>query len=294
MQVNAVATQRVRGVAYACAVVSLFCAFVLISRMGLSTELTLPDIAALRFGVGGLVLSPILIRHGLSGLRPAEAVLLAALGGLGFGLFAYAGFALAPAAHGSILIHGALPLTTALLLKLFCGCGMERSRQVSLGAIPIGVAVVIWDGSRLSAGTVLMGDFCLLAASFCWSGYGLYAKRMGIPAVKAAAIVAGISATLFLPVYAALPGTTLFSAAWPDIALQGFFQGVLIGALSVFIYTRAVALLGAAEIALFTATVPGLTALGGYLLLGEAPSGASLAGLGLVTCGTVLGLRRAG
>src|SRR5690606_303668 len=97
--------ERAQGIAYACCAALLFSGFVVVSRLGFSTVLTLPAIAALRFGIGGLVLSPILIRHGLSGLRLREAVALAVMGGLGFALFAYAGFVLAPAAHGSVLLH---------------------------------------------------------------------------------------------------------------------------------------------------------------------------------------------
>ena len=47
--------------------VPLFSRFTLVSRFGLATSLKLPDIAALRFGVGGLLLVPALIRYGLSG-----------------------------------------------------------------------------------------------------------------------------------------------------------------------------------------------------------------------------------
>ncbi|MFG1350988.1 DMT family transporter [Xanthobacter autotrophicus] len=269
---------------------SLFSGFVLLSRLGLSTTLSLPDIAALRFGIGGLLLSPVLIRHGLSGLRPAQAAGLAVLGGLGFALFAYAGFALAPAAHGAILLHGTLALTTAVLLRVLGGQRIAPRRGLALAGITLGVATMAWDGVRQSSPALLAGDLCLLAASFCWSGYGLYVRRLGLPAVQAAAIVAGLSGLAFLPVYGWLPGTGLFRASWGDLVLQGVFQGVLIGVVSVFAYTRAVALLGAARMAMFTALVPGLATLGGYLLLGERPSSAALVGLVLTTTGMVTGL----
>ncbi len=205
----------------------------------------MPDIAALRFGIGGLLLSPVLVRHGLCGLRLVEAAGLAGLGGLGFALFAYAGFALAPAAHGTILLHGTLALTTALLMRAFCCERIALRRGLSLAAIALGVATMAVDGVRQSSLSLLAGGLCLLAASFCWSSYGLYARRLSLPAMQAAAIVAGLSALAFLPVYACLPGTGLFKAGWRDLAFQAVFQGVLIGVVSVFAYTRAVALLGA-------------------------------------------------
>ncbi len=284
--------QRVYGIAYACVVVALFSSFVLVSRLGLSATLTLPDIAALRFGIGGLLLAPILVRQGLNGLRLHEAAFLAILGGLGFALFAYAGFAFAPASHGAILLHGTLSLTTAVLLWLFVDNRIGRQKGLALGVIASGIAVMALDGLGQASPSVLLGDLSLLAASICWSGYGLYVKRLGLTAVHAAAIVAGLSAMMFLPVYVMLPGTRLLETDWTDLLIQGIFQGVLIGALSVFIYTRAVALLGAAEVAMFTAAVPLLTTIGGVLLLGESPSLATLAGLALVTSGMMIGMRR--
>ena len=150
-----------------------------------------------------------------------------------------------------------------------------------------------WDGLAQASKALLAGDACLLAASLCWSGYGLYVKRLGLQATRAAAIVAVISALIFLPVYAMLPGKMLLQASWRDLVVQGVFQGVLIGAVSIFVYTRAVALLGAADVSFFTAAVPGLTTLAGILLLGEAPSLPSLVGVVLVTTGMAAALRGA-
>lgn len=282
-----------RAIAYACSVVLLFSGFVLVSRAGLSTALTLPDIAALRFGIGGLLLLPILLKHGLSGLRIAEALALATLGGLGFALFAYAGFALAPAAHGAVLLHGTLSLSTAVLLRLFAGQLPRRGQRIALVVIALGIVAMAWDGFRQASGLLLLGDACLLAASLCWAGYGLYVKELGLPATRAAAIVAIVSALVFLPIYAAWPGKMLFEASPRDLVVQGVFQGVLIGALSIFLYTRAVSLLGAARVALVTAAVPGLTTLAGYLLLGEAPGLSAALGVLLVTLGLSTALRQA-
>lgn len=281
-----------QGVAYGCAVVALFSAFVLVSRIGFKSALTLPDLAALRFGIGALMLSPILVRYGLSGLRPIQAISLAVLGGLGFALFAYAGFFLAPAAHGATLLHGTLSLTTALLIALVLRQPTDRASLLALGVIALGIGAMVWDGAGQTTGPVVLGDLSLLTASLCWSGYGLYAKRLRIPAVRAGAIVVGISAAIFLPIYACFPDTRLLSATWSELVVQGVFQGVLIGALSVVVYTRAVALLGVRETAYFTALVPTLTTIGGFVLLAERPTTLTLIGLALVTGGMVLGLRR--
>jgi len=258
----------------------LFASFVVVSRAGFATALALPDIAALRFGISGLLLAPILVRHGL-----------AVLGGLGFALSAYAGFSLAPAAHGAVLIHGTLALTTAFLIWAGGGGLPGKARRAGLAIIVIGIGAMAWDGLSGASASLLAGDACLLLASLCWSGYGLYVRRLGLPAVHAAALVAAISALLFLPAYALLPGKMLWAAQWQDILLQGAFQGVLIGALSIFVYTRAVALLGASEVSVFTATVPVITVVAAFFLLAEVPTAATLAGVALVTSGMLIALR---
>lgn len=283
--------ERAQGIAYACCVVVLFSGFVVVSRLGFSTVLTLPDIAALRFGIGGLMLSPILMKHGLSGLRLHEAVALAVLGGLGFALFAYAGFALAPAAHGAVLLHGTLSLTTALLIWIFGRSVPSRGRIAGLVIIVFGIAAMAWDGFANASISLLIGDACLLLASLCWSGYGLYVRHLGLSAVRAAALVAVISALIFLPTYALLPGKMLLEAQWRELLLQGIFQGILIGAISIFVYTRAVTLLGTSQVSLFTATVPVVTVLAAFILLSEVPSLFSLVGVALVTVGMVTALR---
>lgn len=281
--------EQSKGILYACSTVALFSSFVLVSRYGLSTTLGLPEIAALRFGISALVLSPVLLRHGLSGLRLSQGALLAALGGLGFALFAYAGFALAPAAHGAVLIHGTLSLTTALLIGLTTGDRIPRFQRVALAMIAAGV--VAMAGNGIGEPTQAAGDLCLLAASFCWSGYGIYARRLGLPALRAAAIVTTGSAAAFLPVYAVLSAGALLQAPVGDVLIQGLFQGVAIGALSVIVYTRAVTILGATTLSFFTTAVPALVTLGAALLLGERPSTPTLLGVALVTGGMVTALR---
>ncbi len=97
----------------------------------------------------------------------------------------------------------------------------------------------------------------------------------------------------FLPIYALLPGKALLLAGARELLLQALVQGALIGAVSIFVYTRAVATLGAAETALFAAAVPCVTTLAAIPLLSEIPTPASLAGVAVVTAGMLVGLRPA-
>jgi drug/metabolite transporter (DMT)-like permease len=289
-QTGVLGREKTIGILCGLAVIALFSGFTLISRLGFSSSLTLSDIAALRFGVGGTLLLPLILRHGLSGLSWRQALTLAFLGGMGFALFAYTGFSLAPAAHGAVLLHGTLPLFTFVLGARF----LDHSRAKTFGIllIAIGIAMMALDSTLAATSRQLLGDASLLLASLCWSSYAIMARRLNLPPAHAAAIVAALSMTCFLPIYLFLPGKALFLVSWQEILLQTVFQGIFIGAVSIFVYTRAVSALGASETALFTAAVPCVTTIAAIPLLSEVPNSAALAGVAVVTAGMIITMRR--
>ncbi len=284
-----ISAERIVGLSCALLVVILFAGFTLVSRLGARTDLGLEDLAALRFGGGALALVPVFLKHGLAGLTLRQAAGLAFLGGLGFALFAYAGLFLAPAAHGAVLLHGTLPLFTFLIVVASTRGTAWRRGLPGVVLIGLGVALMASDSLSLTDARQLLGDACLLLASVCWSAYGVMAQRLKVPPLQAAAIVAMLSMLVFWPVY--LPVTQaagLFAASLDDLLLQTIYQGVLIGALSILVYTRAVVSLGATGTALFAASVPCATAIAAMPLLGEIPSMAAWAGVIVVSVGMVV------
>ena len=281
---------RTVGILCGFAVILLFSGFTLVSRLGLPSSLHVLDIAALRFGVSGMLLLPVLLHYGRAGIRWRDAAALTFTGGLGFALFAYHGFALAPAAHGAVLLHGTLPLFTFVLAWLASSATASGRRTFGLATILAGVVAMAWDSVAASDRQQLLGDGSLLLASICWSAYGLLARRLGLPPARSAAIVAVLSMCCYLPVYLLLPDRNLLQVPWRELALQALFQGVLIGAVSIFVYSRAVATLGAMETALFTAAVPGVTTVMAVLLLGEVPGVPGWTGVVVVTAGMAIAL----
>lgn len=282
---------RGTGAAYAVASVLLFSGFTLASRLGLASSLAPTDLAALRFGVGGLLMLPVLRRYGWRGVRWRDAAALAFFGGLGFALLAYSGFALAPAAHGAVLLHGTLPLFTFAIARVATPAARASVRPAGLVLIGAGIVLMAFDSVAQAPPRQLAGDALLLLASASWSAYGVLARRLGLPAAQSAAIVAVMSMACFLPVYAFMPGKSLFLASPRELLVQAAVQGVLIGAVSIFVYTRAVAALGPATTALFTAAVPCITTVAAVPLLAEWPSRTAALGVAVVTSGMMLAMR---
>ena len=63
-------------------------------------------------------------------------------GGIGYSVFAYAGFVYAPAAHGSVLLPGMLPFWTALLSVVLLRERLTGMRMTALAMIMTGGALV--------------------------------------------------------------------------------------------------------------------------------------------------------
>jgi drug/metabolite transporter (DMT)-like permease len=284
---------RERLLGLSCGVLSvvLFSSFTLVSRLGLSSRLGLADLAALRFGIGGTLLFPVLLRGDLRRVAWRDAAALAVSGGLGFALLAYTGLWLAPAAHGAVLLHGTLPLFTYAVMRATSRNSGPGHRTAGIVLIAAGIALMAYDSLAVASPRHLVGDAFLLLASLSWSAYGVLSRRLGLPAASGAAIVAVLSLCTFLPVYALWPGKALLTVGRWELLLQGIVQGVLIGAISIFVYTRAVAALGPGATALFAAAVPVVTTLAAIPLLSEVPSRVAMAGVGVVTLGMIVAVR---
>ena len=105
----------VLGVAAGVGVLILFSGFLVVSRFGATSTLTVYDMAALRFGIAGLCTISVMFLVALAAHSTLEdggdrgdlgrAVHLVCLGGM----------VLAPVAHGGIVIDGAMPVFAALL-----------------------------------------------------------------------------------------------------------------------------------------------------------------------------------
>ena len=82
-------------------------------------------------------------------------------------------------------------------------------------------------------------------------------------------------------------------ASWSEILLQVSFQGVGSVAISGISFTQMIRSYGPVKSTMITAVVPGLSALGAVIILGEPLSWNLMVGLALVTCGILFGVRQA-
>ncbi len=236
---------------------------------------------------------------GLSPLPLGITVQMGALGGLLYGMLAYAGFAFAPAAHASVLMPGSLPLWTALLALLLLGERLTAARIVGLVCI-VGGDLLVGGASLLHAldgSGVWRGDVLFIASSIVWSTYTVLVRKHGVQAVEATAAITVFAALTYLPVYALLmlAGVVqprLLTAPATDVLFQMLMQGIGSVVISGITFNLMIRHYGPVRSTMLTAVVPGLSALLAALLLGEPLPWNVLVGLTLVTIGIVFGVYR--
>ncbi|OYU42122.1 MAG: hypothetical protein CFE44_25815, partial [Burkholderiales bacterium PBB4] len=136
---------QVLGVICGIGVILLFSSFTLVSKIGFASSLKIVDIAAIRFFIAGILMAPVLFHFGLSGIRFRDAFLLTFTGGIGFALLAYSGFSMAPASHGAALLHGTLPLFSAVLAYIFLAKKINAMRVLGLLGIFLGIVTMAGD-----------------------------------------------------------------------------------------------------------------------------------------------------
>lgn len=309
---------RTVGIAAAIVTVTIWTSFIVIARATAHRGLTPLDICLLRFAGAALVLLPwgawlVWQRQkasagaaapaswlGLSPLGFRLTALIGLVGGVGYASLAYSGFYFAPAAHASVLLPGTLPLSTTLMAVLILGDRVSRVRAIGLGLIFLG-DVMVGGASLLRAwlepgSEVWKGDLLFLAASSCWAVYSVLVRKHALQAVQATIAISVFAFVTYVPVYALLTlsgalASRLASAPWGEIVFQMVFQGVGSVVISGITFTKMVQHFGPVRSTMITAVVPGLSALGAVMFLGEPLYWNLLAGLALVTAGIVFGVR---
>jgi len=284
-----------KGVLFAAATALIWCFFILLSRLSTRSDFNAFDLGFLRFSSAGLtVLLILLLRRGggphFAGVTPARALVLALFGGAGFSALAYTAFMYAPAAHGAVLMSGALPLPTALVALLVLGETISRRKALGLAAIIGGVALVGVHSIRDAPPDAWIGDICFPLAAVSWAFFVAYMRKWKVGPIDATILVCLICCVIYVPAYLLWAPKKLLVAPLATILLTSFFQGVIALVVSMWCFNRAVAALGATRTTMITAVVPGVSALIAVPLLGEPLSLFLVLGVAAVTAGMLIGV----
>ena len=306
---------RAIGLIAALVTILIWTSFIVIARASASHNLLPLDIAFLRILGAGSVLLPWawwLMRpqrqagekvgslFGLSPLPIRITIIGGLFGSFIFSMLSYSAFFFAPAAHASVLMPGSLPLWTTLMAWFILSQSISKVRAIGLACIVLGDLLV--GGSSLlkafDGGEVWKGDLMFMCAASCWSFYTVLVRREGLDAVRATMAVTAFSCVTFLPLYAlvawlGLIPSHLGTAPWQELVFQALFQGIGSVVISGISFNMMVRHYGPVRSTMMTAVVPALSAISAVVLLNEPMYWNLMAGLALVTCGILFGVRKA-
>jgi drug/metabolite transporter (DMT)-like permease len=266
---------------------ALFWAFGFIAaRQGVTSGLSPLVIALHRFVWPGLALLPLVARNNFADLRMiglGRGVALALFGGLPLALLSYVGYIFVPLGHGALIQPSCAALGGLVLARLVLQEPLPPRRIAGAAIIVGGLAVIGAEALRTMGAHGVLGDLLFVAAGSCFAIFAVLVRRWRIGAIRAAAVTTVLSLA-GLPIVMGSFGNML-AAGFYENAMQAVVQGALAGAGAIYLFTRAVVLLGAGRAVLFPSLVPPFTLLIGYFTIGEAPTASQLAGLAIVLVG---------
>ena len=280
------------GFAWAGLSLTIFSGWFVVTRFGMLRELRLWDVMALRFGIGALLLLPVLLGSTRS-LPPRawlEGLFFALLWGAPFVLFVALGLRLTTAVEASAITPALMPVFAGLLGWLALGERPGAARLLGYVAILLGLGGLIASaGSWPSLG----GLAALAVAAAMWATYTLRFRRSLLSPIQSAALICFWSALLFFPFYLGLGLSRLGSAASSELLFQAIYQGVLMSVVALVAFNRAVAALGARAAAAIIALLPAVASAMAIPVLGEVPSPIGAGALVIIAVGVLLAARPA-
>ena len=278
----------VLGISAAIAVVFIWSGWLVVTKMGAESTLTIFDIAALRFGLSGLVSLPIVIYfRAWEGLPIHRIAVLAVLAGVPYVLLSYAAFTFAPAAYGGVFMNGVLPAITLVLAWLWL---KERPRRLQIGGAALiiaGATLAAVDAGSSSASGAWIGAILFLIAALSFSLYLMLNRLWQVTAPQILLSLSVVSGFIYVPIWVLFLPSNLAEAAPSQILLQGTYQ-MLPNLVGLNLLALAVRNVGAPATAALMSAVPSLGAILGLVLLGETLGTLTWLGILILSLGILL------
>ncbi len=280
--------ENLKGYLLALVTVSIWAGWMIVTRLGMKTDLTAMDVTFLRFTTAGLLLFPLAYKNRKQIFKTPFWILGLMLLGAGapYVLVSALGFHSSPASHG-ILIPGTMPLWVALLSSLFFKERFSKARLWGYAFIFVGMIFKL-TLSFEQGWTSLLFDGYFIFASILWAIYTLSSRKANMdPFTATAWVTTGSALALVLP-YLFYQIQYPHSLNLNKSLVQIFYQGILTSIVSLITFNKAVKLIGASSTSAFAALVPALVTLLAIPFLDETPQFKDFIFIGLMTLGVLL------
>ena len=276
------------GAAYGAAAAACWAAGFVAARHGVLIGLRPVDITFHRFVWTGVFLLAVAARAGLrdlGGVGWGRGLAMMLLAGPIQVIAAATGFLLTPLGHGVVIQPASSAIGSILLAALILHERLSLARALGTGIIVAGLMALGADALGSIGRSGLVGDAIFMAAGISWAVFGTLLRRWQVPGLRAAVAVGALSCLLYAPAYALLFGfDRMLAVGLRENLVQVVAQSAA-GAFALFLFARAVTLLGAGRAGVFAALVPGFALAIGFVTIHEVPTTMQLLGFAIVMVG---------
>jgi drug/metabolite transporter (DMT)-like permease len=256
------------------------------ARHGIDAGVSPLILALHRYVWPGVALLPFLAVNGfgdMAGVGWRRGAALALFGGLPLALWSYLGYLFVPLGHGGIIQPSCAAIGGLILARVVLREPLPPRRIVGAAIMFLGLCVIGLEASQTIGMHGVGGDLLFVAAGISFAIFGMLVRMWRINALQAATTTSVLS-LVGLPILY-FKFDNFWTAGLYENLLQAVAQGLVAGAGAIYLFTRAVVLLGASRAALFPSLVSPFVLLVGFLALGIVPSLPQLAGLFVVLFG---------
>jgi len=277
------------GLLAASTIVIIWSGWLVTSRAGVQSSLTVYDLLAFRFGIASLFALPFVVyarpwRH----MTFQQLWVTTAVIGLPYSLIIFSAFHDAPAAHGAVFMNGMLP---ALIMLL--GYILFREKPTSqhiLGAvlIIIGAGFAAFGIAGFDIATTWFGDLLFIAAASLFAIYMILNRVWHLSVTQIWLCGSVLNAILFLPIYFLFLPSGISETPMDQLWFQMGYQGIVPNIIGLVLISVAVRNIGPSVTAALMSGVPGIGAFLAYIFLGETPTGFGIISFMILTPGIII------
>jgi drug/metabolite transporter (DMT)-like permease len=276
------------GIACGAGAAVFWAAGFVVIRHGINIGFTPADLTFHRCFWAGLLLFPLAWRDGLADLNGvvwSRGILLTILGGPVIAFVSYSGFLLVPLGHAGIIQPSMAALLGLVLATIVLLERLPPRRAIGALIIVAGLIVIGGEAVTTIGAHGVAGDLLFVLAGGFFASFATLLRYWRVTPTRATVVVSVVSLAI-LPVYWLTIGfDRMISLGFWENLFQAVMQGLLAGPGAIYLFTRAVILLGAGRGAVFSSLVPPGVLLIGWAALGERPSLPQLLGLAIVLAG---------
>jgi len=247
----------------------LWSGWIVLSRHGAQTRLSAVDLSFIRFTTALVCSIPLWFVYKWRRI-PIHVVLLISLSaGVVYTTFCFMGMATAKAATAGVLINGLLPVFGAVIGYFWNRVRISVLTGICILSILVADVMLIGgDWQKLGNRQGIIAILLFACASLSFSFYAVAVKKWNFLLMDVVIWIPIVNFWTILPFWLA-SDTGIPATPMSELLLQAIFQGVVVTLFAGFLIAFTIKALGPMTTTMFMASVPGVTAVLGYLALHE-------------------------